>query len=300
MCSGSPPDLNPIPSTLTKTYSQIGPLQQFRFAKATAFDCFRCSKSKKSKSIVIYRSEGSKRLCNGCYGYLRSLYKVKAGTSPDHKKIEQLSAYLLGAVKVDKQKQAERLLLTSENRANRLSSEALRFLATTEYLADSLRSEIDLEWSPVIIGLCKTVETEVVNCLIRPLAQQAESLDLASDKRDRDIGRVAAFCADPSRKPPELGTIAHFIQTVFHSRQRRHTSELMRAFLRLATDWNGSQWLLDPDGLRLAIVTLTTEFRNKAAHIDELTEVDYRRCRELVVGSEGILWKLVTSVEGHR
>jgi hypothetical protein len=36
--------------------------------------------------------------------------------------------------------------------------------------------------------------------------------DLASDKNDKDIGRVAAFCIDPTRKPPELGSIAHFLQ----------------------------------------------------------------------------------------
>ena len=292
--------MNSIPSDVTKTYPQRGPLQQLRFAAATAFRCFRCGQAKKSKLITTYGNDWSRKLCNGCYGYLGSLYKVKSGTSTDDEKVEQIAALLLAAAKVDEQRQAERLLLVSEGRSNSLSSEALRFLATTEYLAPRLRSEVDLDWSPVIIGLCKAVETEVVNHLIRPLIQLTASLDLASDKKDTDIGRVAAFCADPDRKPPELGAIAHFLQTVVHSQQRRKSSELIRAFLRLVADCSGSQWLLDSHGLRQAIITLTTEFRNRAAHIDELAEADYRRCHELVVGSEGILWRLVASVERHR
>ena len=31
-----------VPSNVTKTYPQRGPLSQFRFADSTAFWCFRC------------------------------------------------------------------------------------------------------------------------------------------------------------------------------------------------------------------------------------------------------------------
>ena len=292
--------MEPVPSTVTKTYPQRGSLQQFRFAAATAFRCFRCGASKKSKLITVYGDDWSRRLCNGCYGRLLSLYEIKAGAAADDKRAEQLAALLLSLVSVDDQRHAERLLLASETRAKRLSSETLRFLATAEHLAAQLRSEPELEWSPVIIGLCKAVEVEVVNRLIRPLAQRAAAEDLADDKKDKDIGQVAAFCADPNRKPPELGAFAHFLQTVIHSRRRRDTSMLIGAFLKLTADWTGSQWLLDPHGLYQALTTLTTEFRNKAAHIDELGEVDYRQCRELVMGSDGALWRLDLSVERHR
>jgi hypothetical protein len=44
--------------------------------------------------------------------------------------------------------------------------------------------------------------------------------------------------------------------------------------------------------------SLTTKFRNRAAHIDELGQ-DYRDCRELI-GSDGALWKLVVATEGHK
>ena len=292
--------MEPVPSTLTKTYPQRGPLQQFRFAQSTAFHCFRCSATKKLKLITVYGRDWSRRLCNGCYGRLLSLYEIKAGTAADHQRAEELTAALLALVSVNDQRQAERLLRASETRAERLSPEALRFIATAEHLAGQLQAEPQLEWSPAVIGLCKGVEAEVVYRLLRPLAKRASHADLTGDKDDKDLSRVAAFCADPDRKPPELGTFAHFLQTVIHSRRRRETSVLIGVFLKLTVEWAGSQWLLDPHGLHQALVTLTTDFRNRAAHIDELAQEDYLRCRELVIGPEGTLWRLLLAVERHR
>ena len=286
-------------STITKSYPSRGPLQQFRFATATAFRCFRCGQSKKSKLNSIYRGDWSKKLCNGCYGYLLSIYRIKAGTSDDQTKFEQLTDLLVSAINKEELRQAERLLLASRERANRLSPQSIRFLATTEFLAERLRSvtDIDLEWSPAVIGLCKAVETEIVTLLVVPLAKATAELDLTCDIKDRDLRPIAAYCADPKRKPPELGTIGHFLQTVIHSRRRRNQSVLMQAFLRLMGDLSGVQWVLDPHGLPHEITNLTMSFRNKAAHIDELTELDYLRCYKQVAGSHGTLWKLVTSAE---
>lgn len=248
----------------------------------------------------MYGGDWSRRLCNGCNGELLSLYEIKAGTAADDKRAEQLAVLLLSLVSLDDQRNAEHLILAAETRAHRLSSKTLRFLATAECVAAKLRSEPYLEWSPAIIGLCKAVELEVVNCLIRPLAQRTADHDLVGDKKDKHIGRVAAFCSDPNGEPPELGAFAHFLQTVIHSQRRRYTSILIGAFLELTADWTGSQWLLDPHGLHQALKTLTTDFRNKAAHIDELSEADYSQCRELVMGAGGALWKLNHSVESHR
>ena len=38
----------------------------------------------------------------------------------------------------------------------------------------------------------------------------------------------AVFCADPTRKPPKLGTLSHFLQTLMHSTRCRETSALLR------------------------------------------------------------------------
>jgi hypothetical protein len=103
--------MEPVPSTVTKTYPPRGPLQQFRFAGATAFRCFRCGVSKKSKLITVYRGDWSRRLCNGCYGRLLSLYEIKAGTAADDERAEQIAVVLFSLVAVDDQRHAERLLL---------------------------------------------------------------------------------------------------------------------------------------------------------------------------------------------
>ena len=288
-------------STVIKTYPSRGPLQQFRFATATAFRCFRCGQSKKSKLNSVYRGDWSRKLCNGCYGYLLSIYKIKADTSDDQTKFKQLTDLLVSAINKEEQRQAERLLLASRERANRLSPQSMRFLATTEFLAERLSSvtDIDLEWSPAVIGLCKAVETEVIALLVVPLANATAELDLTCDIKDRDLRPIAAYCADPKRNPPELGTVGHFLRTVIHSRRRRNQSVLMQTFLRLMGDLSGVQWILDPQGLQCELTNLTTSFRNKAAHIDELTKSDYLQCHKQVAGPHGVLWKLATSADSR-
>ena len=136
--------MEPVPSTVTKTYPQRGPLQQFRFAEGTAFRCFRCGNSKKSKLITVYSGDWSRKLCNGCYGRLLSLYEIKAGTSEDDQRAEELADALLSLVTVDQQRQAERLFRASGSRAEAISPEALRFIATAEHVAGQLESNAQL------------------------------------------------------------------------------------------------------------------------------------------------------------
>jgi hypothetical protein len=275
-------------------------MQQFRFADSTAFGCFRCGESKKSKLITVYQNDWAKRLCNGCYGRLLSLYEIKAGTGAEDERAEALSAVLLDMAADDDVRRAEKLFRASEERAERLSAEALKFVATAEFVANQLDAKPQLEWSPAVIGLCKALETELVSRILRPLALLASKENLSADKQDKDIGRIAAFCADPTRKPPELGTFTHFLKTVIHSTERRGSSALMRAFLKLTSDWPGSQWLLQPEGLPHALTRLSAEFRNPAAHIDELGQQDYVCCRDKVIGPDGTLWKLLLATERGR
>src|SRR5262249_48793221 len=63
--------------------------------------------------------------------------------------------------------------------------------------------------------------------------------------------------------------------------------------LRLTAELTWSHELLEPQGFRDMLELLITRFRNRAAHIDKLGKDDYVRCRELIIGSEGALWKLV-------
>ena len=38
---------------------------------------------------------------------------------------------------------------------------------------------------------------------------------------------------------------------------------------------------------------LIKEYRNPAAHIDELSQKDYEDCRRLVIGTDGMLWRII-------
>ena len=292
--------MEPVPSTVTKMYPQRGSLQQFRFAESTAFRCLRCGNAKKSKLIAVYEGDWTRRLCNGCYGCLLSIYDIKVGTKAEDERAEELAATLLAAVALNDRRQAERIYRAAEKRAEYLFPETLRFIATAEHVAGQLQSAPQLEWSPAVIGLCKAVELEVVGRILVPLANRATGVDLSVDKNDKDIGRVAMFCMDPTRKPPELGTFAHFLQTVVHSQQRRDTSVIIRIFLGLVGDWTGSNWLLEPTSFHGSLATLTRHFRNRAAHIDELGKKDYLGCRDLVIGAQGVVWQLLVATERKR
>lgn len=292
--------MEPISSDVTKTYRQRGPLQQYRFADTTAFRCFRCGATKKSRLIAIYKGDWSRRLCNGCYGRLVALYEIKAGTHPDEVRSQELADALVSAVKREDRRRAERLYRGSEARAEYLRKETVGFIATAEFVAGQLEPDEQLDWSPAVIVLCKAVELEVVNQILVPLREKLVSTDLSADRQDSDLGRVAKFCVDQLQKPPELGAFAHFLQTVIHSQRRRHSSTIVRAFLRLTGEWVGSSWILDPDSFHRSLLTLTTQFRNRAAHIDELNREDYLGCRDLVIGEQGVLWQLLDSTARHR
>jgi hypothetical protein len=158
----------------------------------------------------------------------------------------------------------------------------VRFIATAEHVAGHLRGIPQLEWSPAVVDLCKAFEIEIVNRILRPVPDRVSDKDLSNDKTDKDFREVAVFCID-RRKPPALGTFAHFLQTVINSQQRRDASPLVATFLRLLAEWSGSNWLLDSDGLYRTLTSLTKDYRNRATHIDELSLDDYARCRELVI-----------------
>jgi hypothetical protein len=289
----------PVPSSLAQVYRARGPIQKFRFAEASAFVCFRCEQATKSKFIAVYNQDWSTCLCTGCYRHLLSIYNVKAGTQTHDARAESLGTALLSAVSADAKREAQRIFQTSEQRARFLSPEAVCFVSTAEHVARQLSAEPHLEWSPAVIGLCKAVECEVVGRILQPLADRAAGQDLEADRLDDQLGRMAAFCIDVTRKPPELGTFNRFLELAIHSQHRRHTSKLLGVFFALCRDWVESHWILQKTGLSNVLSDLIKNFRNRAAHIDQLSQEDYAACRSLVIGSEGMLWKIIlaTSTE---
>jgi hypothetical protein len=288
----------PLQSEIVETYPQRGPMQQFRLIQVTAFHCFRCGNSKKAKLVTAYERDWDRLLCNGCYGRLLSIYEIKAGTQSEDEKATKLADELLKLYNTDQVREAERLYRLREDRAQHLSENALRFVATAEHVSQTLKT--DLDWSPAVIGLCKAVETEIFERILRPLGTRLVGASLDTDTRDKDLGRVAKFFVVPNSKPPELGSFAHFLQTSLKSESRRTTSMVVGGLYTLFASWPNSAWLANLNGLYSAVVRLTQDFRNRAAHTDSLTQTDYESCREFVLGREGLLWKLVAATQPHK
>jgi len=178
----------PVPSSVVKQYPSRGPMQQFRLKEATAFRCFRCGAPKTSKLITVYGQDWSRRLCNGCYGRLLSIYEITVGTAADEDKAILLADQLLAAVGKEQEKEAERLFQLSERRSELLSPKTLRFLATSDHVSKAIGTEPNLDWSPAVIGLCKAVEYEVVERLIKPLSPTSGSAEFDQDAKEEPSG----------------------------------------------------------------------------------------------------------------
>jgi len=291
--------LDPIPSSIVKTYPPRGPLQQFRLAEGFAFRCFRCGQTKKSKLVTIYNGDWQRRVCNGCYGRLLSLYQTPAGMSADDERVDELAAALLAALSLEEAREAERLYRAAESRAQTLSPAALQFVASAEYVSSGLQAAPQLDWSGAVICLSKAVEVELISRFLEPLRRETQGMDLSADVDDKDLKTVARYCAGRTDRSPEIGSLNHFLLTAISSSRRRGTSPTVRAFLHLASEWSGSSWVLDRAGLHSALDALTTQFRNPAAHTDCLDRYDYQACRDVVVGQGGVLWRLAIAVQPH-
>jgi hypothetical protein len=287
------PQPHDLPGQITKTYPTRGPLQQYRLAASTTLDCSRCGQRKISKLITVVDGQSDKLLCNGCYGRLLSLWKVKSGDLPDGERDEAILALLSASVTAAQIEQAQKRLAAAETH-RKLSPQAQQMLATSEAVTSVLRSVSGLDWSAAVIGLCKAVEIEVVRRFAEPLRDATTGLDLQKDLADKDLSRLARYCA--GRGPaPELGSLAYALTVAAHSRRRATTSHLLGALRAIVASWTGGGWILAPDGLASAATELSMNYRNPAAHTSVLDERDYERCKALVQGQGGILDMLTKS-----
>jgi hypothetical protein len=284
---------------ITKEYPKRGPLSQYRFEKSVSFKCFRCGEAKTSKLITTYGNDWDKRLCNGCYGLLLSIYDVKAGQIDINEKVEQLLLVLTKLVDENKLKEQSHRLHIQLNRTKFLSPKSLRFFATSECVAQTLTQEPNLDWSPAIIGLCKAFELEIIERFINPLKVFCTTISFSEqDLKDKDYGKIASYCSGKLMSPPELGVISHFVSTAVNSKNRLENSDFLKlGFKGFINKLPNQNWIIDKYGLGNAIETLTKNFRNKAAHIDELGQQDYQNCKDLVFGDSGIMWELILSME---
>ena len=279
-------------SQVVKAYPRRGSLEQFRLSKASEFVCFRCHQKKTAKLVATCGS-WQQLMCNGCYGYLLSVYEVKAGTESDDVKAEQLAGLLLKLLPTEwPDRVGEEVAPYGGFDRSKLSSAANRFVMTAEHVASSLTGTPGLDWSAAIVGLCKAVELEFVSKIIDKLKPLTTGADLTEDIRDKDIGRIAKYIAGTG-PPPELGSIGHFLNTAANSKSRAASSPLLMGIKSYSGQAPQGGWILeDSSGAIWALQQLTKNFRNPACHIAELGEADYAACKVMVCGDRGILAKI--------
>jgi len=277
---------------ITKTYPKKGPLSQFRFEKVVSFVCFRCRSSKTSKLISLYSEDWSKKLCNGCYGRLISLYEIRSKLETN----ENLSALEKHIHQMWSQYQKELSNIELEiSKKYSYESATNKFLATAEYLKRNLPDDEFLEWSPAIICLCKAVENELIHKFINPLKTIAKNEDLTSSNFDKRTQNIEKYIFGAKDTPPEVGGVAFFTELLAKSQNFRASSPTLQILKIFSAKRPFASWFYSENGASKPLSELVKEFRNKAAHISDLTRQDFLECEKLTLMSNGILEKIVTS-----
>jgi hypothetical protein len=284
---------------VVKTYPQRGPLQQYRLAAGTSFVCSRCGIGKTSKLITTVQNDWDRLLCNGCYGYLLSIWKIKAGSLEVESRDAALTQMLASAAPADEVTRALSRLIASAPHHGQLSEDAQRTLASAYAVTAALRSATGLDWSLAIIGLCKAVEIEVVHRIAEPLRLATRGQDMTIEAKDPEFSRVARYC-EGTATPPELGSLTRFLRTAANSKRRAETSVLVAALRTATKAWPSADWLFTEGGFTDAIEHLTREYRNPAAHTALFGEEEFTRCAHLVHGQDGLLWRLIVATSRSR
>ena len=282
-----------LSASVIKTFLPRGPLQQNRLSRATTFHCFRCGRGKTSKLVSTYRGNWNHLLCNACYGRVLALYEIKSGTLADEARADELSEFLLQEVDEDAARQAEARVKARDVRNEQLSDRALRFLGTSEIVAERLQQSPDLDWSAAVLGLCKAFEVELIIRVVDPLKSSLTGVDLKADMADGELRGWPTIAPAVWPSLPEIGSLGRFIQTAVSSRRRAAYSPVIQAFLRFAAKQRDGAWLAAPVGLARSALDLTRDFRNPAVHVSDLTRDDYQRCHEAISGADGALWQLL-------
>jgi hypothetical protein len=279
---------------ITKTYPKKGPLSQFRFETASSFNCFRCTESKTSKLISIYRDDWNLKLCNGCYGRLVSLYDIKNSSDPDEKKFLELDQIIQDMWAQNKDK-ISKIELTIQDLNPGFEKNTIKFLATAEFLAKKMPDDDYLEWSPAIICICKAVENELIHKFINPMQEIGMRKKINPDELDKRTQKFEKYIFGLNNTPPEIGSISFFTKLVSTSESYRKNSEAFKVLQVFCQKRPFSDWFYSEDGATSELTILVEDFRNKAAHLFDFNKADFEKCSSLTNSKDGVLNKLQRS-----
>ena len=145
-------------------------------------------------------------MCNGCYGYLLSVWNIRAGQHADAEREAALLHLLASAVTAAEVERGRTLLLARRTLAASLSPATLTLLSTAEAVGAGLVSwhATDLDWSVATLPLCKAVQIEVVRLVAEPLKQATQGVDFSADATDR-LKAMVNYCRGRPGPPLMLG-----------------------------------------------------------------------------------------------
>ncbi len=270
-----------------------GDVQQYRVTRAVKFRCVRCGRTKTARLIALLRNDTEHPLCNGCYGNLLSRHPAARLSDRSEERANAL------AVAVDVSIEAAEAVgrnLAAE-RGLPLTRLGDRHLGTARIVADhlsKLAAGDPVLWSPVVSALSSALEVELRYRVIdrmREVFIRRFGSDLALPG---EYAKFTAYCkAQPGTGRMEMGAIARFLASAAADARSDAPSQLGRLYRKLLDASPKPEWLGDPGALAAEIKEFTRDYRNPAAHGDEIAHDAGQRCLTYVAGDGGLLWRVV-------
>jgi hypothetical protein len=159
-----------------------------------------------------------------------------------------------------------------------------------------------LDCSPASIQFSKLVETEIEQKLLLPFRDffnksEFKTQDLTSDLKDKDICRMTGFLNNPESKAPELGTFAYFLSVALNSKSRAKTSPTIKSYKEYIKSFDDSNFLLSKLLFDI-LTTISSEYRNGAAHTKALDYIKISKFYKMLIGdkNDGFIFTLLNSL----
>ena len=273
-----------------------GDVRQYRVTRSVQFRCVRCGRAKTARLIALLGNDTAHPLCNGCYGNILARHPAPRGSNSSDSRARAVAVEV--EVSIERAEEVGRRIAVEHGL--RLTPLGVRHLGTARIVADhldGLDAGVPVLWSPVVSALSSSLEVELRYRVI----DRMRDVLLAGSRRDMNLpseyAKFAAYCkAEPGSGRMEMGAIARFLSLASTDARSATPSQIGRLFRKLLEASPKAEWLGDPGALAGEIGAFTREFRNPAAHGEEIDRAAGQRCLTYVAGDGGLLWRIAYAV----
>ncbi len=273
-----------------------GDVQQFRVTQAVKFRCVRCGRTKTARLIALLRNDTGHPFCNGCYGNLLARHPATRLSDRSEERAKALAVAV--EVSIEAAEALGRDL--AADRGLRLTRLGDRHLGTARIVADHL-SRLDagdpVLWSPVVSALSSALEVELRYRVIDRMREVLISRFGPDLALSGEYAKFSTYCkAQPGSGRMEIGAIARFLASAATDARSSSPSQLGRLFRKLLDASPRPEWLGDPGALAAEVSAFTRDYRNPAAHGEEIARDAGQACLTYVAGDGGLLWRVVSAL----